>query len=887
MKRIIFIVLLAVSCYTAIAQSSNRQFEAGRNALENNDYVTAIKHFTYSLEETPGKEYVPYFFIAVCYTEINEHGKALEAINKSIEGIPRKEKSMQAYAYRLRGISYRELGDTLQAIPDFERAISLNQENYDNAVSDLFSIYLAQKKGKKALELAQKAVETHPTSIYGYTMLSMYFCEQEQYDEALVHINKAIRLEKSNKGLYKYRSEVFYKLKRYHEAADDVVTWLSLEEDLVDDIKWGKDNEEAMTILKAKLKIRQNADSHNFKWPYYLGIVTFAQDDYESAHEYFTEANSIQANAETTYQICNCLWRLNRDEEALRVIENAKKLTAAEAGTGKLDYLRFLLLDKLGRYNDALEQITYLIKQHPNWSYGYSQRAWLYFHNREFKKALDDYDVAIVLSNGQNPHDYLHRGRTYQRLGKTTQAKADFQKVIDMDDNAITNHALPYAYIGLENYTKAIEAIEERIKVEKEEAYYDAACVYSLLNDKTKAIVYLRLALQNGYNDFHHIARDFDLDNIRDTENFKTLIEEFCPTQKASDFSNRNDSSDSTFTTVSIVDEVDESYELSNQQNLQISRAAFSNRIYYVGDAGGTVVATAGINEGSTHQHNADGPGRLSGMNVGGTSHDLNAGRRQIGGRGSNTIQWAANEIFSESGVAVMAQYPGGEAALIAFINKTVVYPQSAIYQNLQGTVNLRFVVEKDGSIGDIRVVKSLSRECDAAAIAALRKAARFTPAKNERGEPVRVWFNFPVKFQIVDNTTDDIRNILAKHNASRKVYYSPSYNEAKSSSSCKIIKVETSSYCTTVEIEYVNNYVSGGWCSIGPNTFLVQSNSQKKMINATGIPLSPFRHSFSKKGEKLRFTLYFPPLNSPNVSFDVIEVTSGSGWEFYNIRLI
>ncbi len=188
-----------------------------------------------------------------------------------------------------------------------------------------------------------------------------------------------------------------------------------------------------------------------------------------------------------------------------------------------------------------------------------------------------------------------------------------------------------------------------------------------------------------------------------------------------------------TFTTVAIVDKVDESRELSSQQNLQDSRAAFSNRTYR-GDAGGTVVATAG-------------------MNVGGTSHDPNAGRGVIGGKGTSTGQQAVRntdtEIYSESGVAVMAQFPGGESALIAFMSRTVKYPQIAIDQDLQGTVYLRFVVEKDGSIGQVRVTKSLSKECDQAAITALKKAPRFSPAKNERGEPVRVWFNFPVKFEI------------------------------------------------------------------------------------------------------------------------------------------
>ena len=187
-----------------------------------------------------------------------------------------------------------------------------------------------------------------------------------------------------------------------------------------------------------------------------------------------------------------------------------------------------------------------------------------------------------------------------------------------------------------------------------------------------------------------------------------------------------------TFTTVAIVDKVDESRELSSQQNLQDSRAAFSNRTYH-GDAGGTVVATAG-------------------MNVGGTSHDPNAGRGVIGGKGTSTgdaVRKADTEIYSESGVAVMAQFPGGEGALIAFMNKTVKYPQIAVEQDLQGTVYLRFVVEKDGSIGEVRVTKSLSKECDQAAITALKKAPRFSPAKNERGEPVRVWFNFPVRFEI------------------------------------------------------------------------------------------------------------------------------------------
>lgn len=112
----------------------------------------------------------------------------------------------------------------------------------------------------------------------------------------------------------------------------------------------------------------------------------------------------------------------------------------------------------------------------------------------------------------------------------------------------------------------------------------------------------------------------------------------------------------------------------------------------------------------------------------------------------SNPLCNASMDIPSYS-LAVMAQFPGGEGALINFINNNLIIPKSAKEQDLQGTVYLRFVVEKDGTVGEIRVTKSLSKECDQAAIDVLKKAPRFSPAKDEHGNPVPTWFNLPIKF--------------------------------------------------------------------------------------------------------------------------------------------
>lgn len=108
----------------------------------------------------------------------------------------------------------------------------------------------------------------------------------------------------------------------------------------------------------------------------------------------------------------------------------------------------------------------------------------------------------------------------------------------------------------------------------------------------------------------------------------------------------------------------------------------------------------------------------------------------------------AEEEVADNALVEVPASYPGGEAALLQFISKNLVYPQIAQEQELQGTVIVCFRVEKDGSIGKIVIKKGLSKECDEAAAEVVSKLKRFVPAK-QQGHPVPVWFTLPIRFII------------------------------------------------------------------------------------------------------------------------------------------
>ena len=94
-------------------------------------------------------------------------------------------------------------------------------------------------------------------------------------------------------------------------------------------------------------------------------------------------------------------------------------------------------------------------------------------------------------------------------------------------------------------------------------------------------------------------------------------------------------------------------------------------------------------------------------------------------------------------------EYPGGTDGLIKFLADNIQYPKKAQKNNIQGTVVLEFVVEKNGSISNVKVLKSVSKELDAEAVRVVKKITRFVPGYNEDHAPLRVRYTLPVKFKL------------------------------------------------------------------------------------------------------------------------------------------
>ena len=103
-------------------------------------------------------------------------------------------------------------------------------------------------------------------------------------------------------------------------------------------------------------------------------------------------------------------------------------------------------------------------------------------------------------------------------------------------------------------------------------------------------------------------------------------------------------------------------------------------------------------------------------------------------------------EIFKI--VEEMPAFPGGEAKLMEYVAKNVKYPQIARETGVQGRVYVNFVVEPDGSVSNVSVLRGIGGGCDEEAVRVVKNMPKWKPGK-QRGKAVRVSYMLPVNFKL------------------------------------------------------------------------------------------------------------------------------------------
>ena len=98
--------------------------------------------------------------------------------------------------------------------------------------------------------------------------------------------------------------------------------------------------------------------------------------------------------------------------------------------------------------------------------------------------------------------------------------------------------------------------------------------------------------------------------------------------------------------------------------------------------------------------------------------------------------------------VEAMPTFPGGDAARIKYLNANIKYPTIARESGIQGRVFVTFVVETNGQVTDVKILRGIGGGCDEEAVRVIKNMPKWVPGK-QRGKSVRVQFNMPILFKL------------------------------------------------------------------------------------------------------------------------------------------
>lgn len=521
-----FILSILVLCSSVmladnIKRPDSYNYSRGVEAINNNNAEEALDYLNKEINEHPDNGYA-FAWIALVRNYNEEFGRALTAANVAVKKIPSKDKEYKAFAYGTRAQVYLNLEDTIQALKDYSQAINIVPDD-DRFYNQRAQVYYEQGKYDLADKDYLKMISLKEGDVMGYMGIGRNANAQKRYGDAIKQFDYVVKLDQNYSSAYSFRAESYIGLKKYNEAIDDVITALGIDKDRKAFYELQELADSAFEQTVAKLKAQKIKEPNKQSWAYDLGVVYERAAKYNKAIAYYKESLEKESNIITASRISSCYDDLGDYYKALEYCDQAIALDSV-----KSDYLyqKANILDNAGRTQEAIKTMSDYIANTPDEPAGYYQRGWFKDHSGDIEGALEDYTMAITLQPNE-AYAYLNRGVLYRLKGENAKAESDFKQVVRLDSIPEEADCSFYAYYYLGQKDKAIEVLNTMLDKDKKGNCYDAACLYSVMGEKEKALSYLRQSLEDGYRRFAHIKRDRDLINIRNTEEFKVLLKEF------------------------------------------------------------------------------------------------------------------------------------------------------------------------------------------------------------------------------------------------------------------------------------------------------------------------------------------------------------------------
>jgi clan AA aspartic protease (TIGR02281 family) len=472
------------------------------------------------------KEGQAYYYLAKIHMKKDENVDGLKKIDLAIANLADSD-TVMARAWIAKGDIFQRLTDTVKFESAYAKAIKLFPA-LPEVYMERASSYATWNLLAKAKADLMKVIELDPSHIDARSLLCNIYLQQKKYDALVKESSKMIALDPSHIESYDYRSQAYFYLKRYDLAVQDAYTALTLEDRSsrlrFNYLIYGKKNF-SLAIAKISTLINEFPQKDLL---YLLRAQLYQEKkDFDKALKDFERIFDIVSEDLHSYYLAKrgeVFGEMGLHQQAAADYTESIKLDTTDGSTIASRGYEYRLL---GKYDLAVADFDRAIELEPEEANYYMQRGWV---KDEFQgnhvDGLADYTAAIELDSSL-AYAYLYRGRAYKQFfNDKNRANADFRQVVVLDTtvSSVSNvRHYAYAELGKEAEAKAWMA---KILAEYPEDgnYYDAACLYALLKLPNESVAYLDTAFQKGYRDFIHLAKDNDLDPVRNLPSFKSLV---------------------------------------------------------------------------------------------------------------------------------------------------------------------------------------------------------------------------------------------------------------------------------------------------------------------------------------------------------------------------
>lgn len=527
LKQIIpFVMAAIVLTVQPIAAKDNALSYNLRRACEeaeNGNSQSAIEYIEKELSDNPKNGYA-YMLVASIYMENSKYGLARSATESALKYLPKKDKETRSDMYLTRGELLAIERDTIGAYADLATAIQLNPSNEEAYETRAKLLYMQGRYDESDADY-RTILSLNPGGVAGRMGLGRNFLFRKDYDKAIEQFDVVLTLYPDLSDGYLKRAQAYLFKGDYLNAIDDACKAIEIDSNenalyLISDFP-----KEQLPLVVTKFKGMAVKNPYDVKWWCLIGLIYTDKKMYTGAIEAFQKAFDIDAYSVYLEMISECYQEIGDYAKALEYVNQALLMNPDD-----LDLIstKGNILGESGDIDGAIAEWTNYIERSPDSFWGYYRRGFFEDNDNRTDAALEDYNMSIML---QPDYTYAYHGKgdMLMRKGQAEEAMEAYRKVVELDTVPNNYSCAMYALLALGEKDKAVDFMNRVIENDSTYCgnYYDAACFYSLIGDLDKSLSNLRTSFEKGFRRFHHVRNDEDLEALRQTDGFKTLIEEY------------------------------------------------------------------------------------------------------------------------------------------------------------------------------------------------------------------------------------------------------------------------------------------------------------------------------------------------------------------------